>query len=382
MRVAQVSFFRDPQSRPPERLLEIWPTLARVARAARNEETEIRVFQACHEDARVERGGVTFDFVRSCWGMPTGRRRRRIPVSGSRLIGAVARYAPDVIHVQGLGFPVLTRGLARRTGAAVFAQDHAGRLPRRVSHGLYRWGLAAVRGIGATSREQATPLLNAGLLSPRTKVFEVLESSSDFSPSDRERARLESGISGDPAVLWIGRLDAVKDPLTMLNGFRRALTHLPNAQLWCCYSDAPLLSELRRAVGDDETLRSRVHLIGHVPHAQVEHLCNAADVFVASSRREVCGFAVLEALACGLPAIITDIPPFRRLTRGGAVGALYPVGDSEALSHALLQWYASRTPREREDVRRHFATHLSFDVLGEELRAAYVGVSEGRCASR
>jgi hypothetical protein len=48
----------------------------------------------------------------------------------------------------------------------------------------------------------------------------------------------------------------------------------------------------------------------------------------------------------------------------------------------LLQWYASRTPREREDVRRHFATHLSFDVLGEELRAAYVGVSEGRCASR
>lgn len=381
VRVAHVSFFRDPDGRPPEALLEAWPTLTRVAQAARGAGVEIRVFQACGEDQRLVRGNVTFDFVRSCWGMPLPARRR-LSMSASRLVQAVCRYAPDVVHVQGLCFPAFTRLLARRSGAAVFLQDHAGRVPPRVSHPWYRWALALTDGVGFTSREQAQPLVTAGLLPHTARVYEVLESSTDFTPGDREAARTATGIHGDPAVVWVGRLAAVKDPLTVLAGFRAAARRLPDAHLWCWYTDAPLLDAVRRMISRDEVLRTRVHLQGTAPHGAIERILRAGDVFVSGSRREGSGYAVIEALACGLPVVVPDIPAFRRLTRDGAAGTLYPPGESDRLADILVRRHGTPRPDRRARAREHFERFLSFDVVGEELRAAYRGVVEARCESR
>ena len=50
----------------------------------------------------------------------------------------------------------------------------------------------------------------------------------------------------------------------------------------------------------------------------------AADLFVLGSHREGSGYSLIEALACGLPPIVTDIPSFRSLTGAGVVGALWP----------------------------------------------------------
>ena len=60
----------------------------------------------------------------------------------------------------------------------------------------------------------------------------------------------------------------------------------------------------------------------------------AADVFVLGSHREGSGYSLIEALACGLPPVVTDIPSFRSLTAAGAVGALWPCGDARALGDA------------------------------------------------
>jgi glycosyltransferase involved in cell wall biosynthesis len=123
-----------------------------------------------------------------------------------------------------------------------------------------------------------------------------------------------------------------------------------------------------------------VHLLGRLPHAEVETLLRACDLYVAASRREGSGFAVLEALACGLPAVVTGIPSFRQLTGDGAVAALTPPGDPAAMSEAIVTWWERPRGGERAAVRAHFERHLSFAAVGAGLRAAYERLRSGSCA--
>ncbi|HEX9844764.1 MAG TPA: glycosyltransferase family 4 protein, partial [bacterium] len=292
-----------------------------------------------------------------------------------RLLRAVADASPAVVHSQGLVFPLQLRALARWLPAVpVLVQDHGGRPPLGWRGYLICWGLGRVRGVAFTARAQAGPFHAAGVLPRHIPVFEVLESSSHFTPGDRRAAQAATGLHGDPCLLWVGRLDENKDPCTVLDGLGQALPHLGKAHLWCCYTDAPLLDRLRQRLADDAALAARVHLMGAVPHAALEQLYRAADFFVLASHREGSGYALLESLACGATPLVTDIPSFRRMTGDGTVGALFPPGDAAALSRLLVAWSERDRGELRESGRRHFEARLSFRSVGSELRSAYEAI--------
>ena len=97
----------------------------------------------------------------------------------------------------------------------------------------------------------------------------------------------------------------------------------------------------------------------------------AADVFVLGSHREGSGYSLLEALACGVTPVITDIPSFRTLTAGGTVGSLWNVGDAEGLCRALLSVVPGLQSDARMKVRAHFERELSFDAVGAKWAHMY-----------
>jgi glycosyltransferase involved in cell wall biosynthesis len=207
-------------------------------------------------------------------------------------------------------------------------------------------------------------------------VYEIPESTARFTPGERAAARLETGIEGDPAVLWVGHLDANKDPLAVLAGVSAAAHRLPGLRLYCCFGAAPLLRAVQERLGADTVLRERVRLLGRVPHERIEQLMRAADLFVLGSHREGSSYALIEALACGLPPVVTDIPSFRALTGGGAVGRLWPCGDAGALAEALQSLAGRTDPGMRAAVRAHFDRELSFEALGSKLANMYGDVVE------
>src|SRR5262249_61769777 len=141
---------------------------------------------------------------------------------------------------------------------------------------------------------------------------------------DAVAARAATGLHGDPAVLCVGHLDRNKDPLTVLDGVAAAVPDLPRLELWWCFGAAPLLPAVEARIARDPALRGRVHLLGRVPHEQIEQLMRAADLFVLGSHREGSCFAVIEALAAGLSPVVTDIAPLRALTANGALGPFWP----------------------------------------------------------
>ena len=371
MHAAQLNFLPAPAGLAPAEVLERWHSLADIAEAAASAGTRVSVIQAAAREARITRGGIDYHFV-DIRGLETAANR------GRRFASLLGDIHADVLHGHSLGFAEDAFAIAQcLPRLPIILQDHADRAPRWWRRRRWRRWYAATAGVAFTAREQAQAFAGAGLFGARTRVFAIPESSSRFTPGDRAAARTATGLHGEPGVLWAGHLNANKDPLSVLEGVAQAAMRLPGLQLWCVFGDAPLLGDVRQRIDGDPRLAGRVHLLGKVTHAKVEQLMRAADVFVSGSHAEGSGYALLEALACGVVPAVTDIPSFRALTDGGRIGKLWPCGDAAALAAALLAVVGSgRMPPAR--VRAHFDAALSFAAVGRQWAEAYAQVREDR----
>ena len=119
------------------------------------------------------------------------------------------------------------------------------------------------------------------------------------------------------------------------------------------------------------SVSGHVFLLGKRPHSELEDIYNSADLFLLGSHHEGSGYAVLEALACGVKPVITGIPSFRVLTGEGAMGGLWRTGDSESLARVLQSEYSSLHPGTRDDVRAFFDCNFHWSVIGRRAIKAY-----------
>lgn len=352
-------------------LLRAWPTLLGVAAATARAGVQVTVVQAASRDQTIHRDGVRFEFVDDVRVMPRPVAGRiRIVRRPARVLRRVAELAPDVVHLNGLVLPFAARQLRETVPRApLLVQDHASGAPRGVHRPLWSWAFGRYDAALFAAREQALPFFAAGTFRRTMPTFEVFEGSTCFTPGDRDEARRRTGLSGDPCILWTGHLDANKDPLVALDAFERAAQSLLDARLWCCFGAAPLLEQVERRTADSKVLRNRVFLVGLRPHAEMEDHFRAADLFVQPSHREGCSYSTIEALACGVTPLVSDIPSMRRIV--GDAGALVPVGDAHALAAAMLDWAARDSDARRAAARARFESALTFDIIGRELRGVY-----------
>ena len=210
----------------PDQLLDRYHTLTGWSEALRRAgAAPVTVVQRFHRDARIVRNGIEYVF-----------RRAGIPA-------AVAACAPDVAHVNGLTFPgtpgCFVSGSIRRARSWFRTIRMAGPIGRAPDFGCSA-GRHGVRLMVFCSPPTSTPPGGAAR-APSRPISRpcVMEASTSIRPTGRERrAEQRSGLRGSPAILWVGRLNANKDPLTLLEGFERALgTICRAATLTMIYSE-------------------------------------------------------------------------------------------------------------------------------------------------
>jgi glycosyltransferase involved in cell wall biosynthesis len=367
LHVAQISFFVDPQRRDPERMLDDWHSLPDAARATAEAGLRVSVVQASSVEGSLVRDGVAYSFI-------APDRPGALLTRSARFATLLHSLAPDVLHVHGMCFPREVLGLRELAPTTpLLLQDHAEAIPRLWRRRLWKSGAAVADGMIFCTRDQAEQFMRLKLIGPHTPIFEIPESASGFTPGDQSAAREITGMHGDPAVLWVGRLDRNKDPLAVLDGIAAAVPKLPNLAFWMCFGGGPLLEAVEVRIRNDERLRDRVKLLGCVPRERVQQLMRAADLFVLGSHREGCSYSLMEALASALPAAVSNIPSSRALLGEGAEagGRLWPCGDSAALARVLCELAAAPRERLRASARARFDSHLSPHAVGARLAAAY-----------
>ena len=370
MHVAQLIYTHDRDLTDPDALLNRYSTLTGWSDALVGAGVErVTVMVAFTRDAVVQRGQVAYHFVRPALPWPHA-------LTQGRLHRVLADLEPDLLHVNGLSFPVETWRLRRVfPDTPIVLQDHADRPPRHPARRvLLRVGLGTANGFLFAAGPQAEPWRAAGLIGADQPVFGVMEGSTRFEPIERDRARAMTGLPGRPALLWVGRLDANKDPLTVLAGFERALPRLGDAHLTMLFHTEELREAIKRRVARSPDLGGRVEL-RRVAHERLPAYYSAADLFVLGSHREGSGYALLEAMACGVVPVVTDIPSFRVITGGGEVGALWPSGNAAALATALVRCANTDLRAASRQVRQWFASRLSWPTVGRRARRIYQTVA-------
>lgn len=150
----------------------------------------------------------------------------------------------------------------------------------------------------------------------------------------RDQIARAEGIDGQAQwVVTVGRLDTQKDPMLMLAAFARVRAQ-GRKLAWLVIGDGVLRGEMERAAVS-AGLGGCVHFFGLRPPMEIANILRAADVYALSSAYEGMPMALLEALGCGLPSVVTDVGEVRRVVIPGVNGAIAASRDETAFSLAL-----------------------------------------------
>ena len=242
------------------------------------------------------------------------------------------REQPDVLHAHLPHAAWLCRW--SRLAAAVpvvidtLHSSSTGKRGRRFGYSISRWlpdHVTAVSRATAVSHLTAR-MVNEKRLSILANGIQVKAWAPDMQA--RMAARKELGLSDEFLWMAVGRLEAVKDYPTLL----RAMARAPENTHLLILGTGPLEMELVKLAAR-LGLNRRVRFLGFEPH--VEHWMQAADGFVLSSRYEGLPMVLLEAGACAVPAVATDVPGTREVVIEGVSGWLAKAADPTSLCDAM-----------------------------------------------
>lgn len=168
-------------------------------------------------------------------------------------------------------------------------------------------------GLLAVSDALKGDMVVLGMPGERIRVHRTGVDQDRFRPTDRMAAKAMRGVSG-PLVVSTGALIARKGHDVVI----RAVASLPDVSLLIA-GEGPERAALARLIAELD-LGDRVRLLGSVPHADLPGLLAAADVFALASASEGLANAWVEALASGVPVVITDAGGARELVTGPDAG--------------------------------------------------------------
>jgi sugar transferase (PEP-CTERM/EpsH1 system associated) len=286
--------------------------------------------------ARVRRDDVEFIAL----GKGPGHAIRLYP----RLHALFRRLRPAIVHTRNLAalevaMPAWSAGVPVRLhgehGRDVGDLDGSNRKYQRVRR-LYR---PFVTHQVALSRDLARYLVErVGV--PRAQVTQLYNGvdAALFAPAGQRAAIPGCPFAG--AGLWIvgtvGRMQAVKDPQNLVRAFVRALAIEPalRARLrLVMVGDGALYGEVNAMLA-----RAGVQDLAWLPGERddVADVLRGLDAFVLPSLAEGVSNTILEAMACGLPVIATDVGGNGELVVEGRTGTLVPAADAEALARAIV----------------------------------------------
>lgn len=189
----------------------------------------------------------------------------------------------------------------------------------------------------------------------------VIQNGVDIVRIDEVIASLPRKRSGPFTVVSAGRLENPKDPQTLVAAFAAASG--PDSRL-VFVGDGELRTEVEHAVAAAD-LGERVTMTGMIDRDEVFMQLMAADVFMSTSRGEGLPLAAMEAMACSVPVILSDIPPHREFGADSTIVPLVAPGDVAGFARELER-VRDMTAVERAEVGR----------LGRELVASRFGLKQ------
>jgi glycosyltransferase involved in cell wall biosynthesis len=290
------------------------------------------------------------------------------------LVLLIRRLRPHIVHASSSKAGVLGRVAAwlARAPIRVFTVHGWAHMQTSGPHVLvYRWAERLVRPLTTLTICVSAGDQAAGIAARTCDEHATVVVRNAIDPAARPVAR---PATEPPRIAAVGRLQAPKDPLTLV----RALALLRERSF-----QALLVGEgVDRLAVQDEVVRlgltDTVELAGE--RDDVAAILAASQLFVLSSRAEALPISVLEAMAAGLPVVASHVGGVPELVHEGETGLLVPPGDPAALARAIARLIDDPTLRVRLGAAGRARAEAEFDV--ERFRAAHLALYRRELAHR
>jgi glycosyltransferase involved in cell wall biosynthesis len=259
----------------------------------------------------------------------------------ARLTTLMEQHRFDVVHTHSAKAGALGRVAAHRAGVPLVVHTYHGfpfhefqSAGRRAAYVAIERRLAAYTDVVlAIGSGVALEALRRGLARPgalRTVTPVVDGRTVARTPAASAHARDLLGLPAEATVVGtVGRLDYQKAPEHLVEAVA-ALRHRDTYAVWI--GSGPDLDQVRRLVAE-AGLEKRFVLAGE--RTDVPDLLPALDMFVMASRYEGLPCALVEAMRCGLPAVVTAVNSVPDLVVPGESGLLVPPGRPALLAEAI-----------------------------------------------
>lgn len=235
-----------------------------------------------------------------------------------------------------LGLPVV---ITARGSDVTQLPDHA--IPRRLIQGAIRRA-AGLIGVSAALRDR---LVELGAPPERAVTLRNGIDIKMFQPPpDRAAARAALGLTRPTLISVGGLIPRKRHHLTIA-----AMRLLPEMGL-LIVGEGPERAALQAQI-DAAGLGDRARLTGPVPHADLPAYYGAADASVLASSREGWANVLLESMACGTPALASDIPGNPEVVQAPEAGRILRANTADGIAEAARELLA--TPPDRAATRAY-----------------------------
>jgi glycosyltransferase involved in cell wall biosynthesis len=310
-------------------------------------------------DSRLPDGGIRVS--ERTW--PTARWLRRL----------MRETEPDVVHAHWLPTAALALAygahplVAHAWGSDVFLAARRQRL-------AYRVLLRHADLVMADSTPLANALQRLGAPPVRVALINWGIDLQQFSPTASERAetRRTLGLPPGPVILSPRSLRELYNPLVILRAFERVAARHSDVTLVLKHmgDDAPDLGRMR--------FPDRVRIIGHVPYEQMADYYRAADVCVSIATSDSSPRSVWEAMGCGAPCVVSDLPWVHELIRDEQHALVVPI-DETSVADGMERLLIDRdlSTRIAREARRLVEAHRNSEAEFRRICALYERVADG-----
>lgn len=271
----------------------------------------------------------------------------------------------DLVHFHGVDqfHPAYALVAARcaRQRVPLFAQERGLRPVGRLERAARNWALLRTTAVLAHSPESVPRYLSLGVPSADVTFVPNGFDSATFSPQGRREYDGTSPLR----VLWVARMVESKGPIAMVDGVAGYAGNGARAEV-TLVSHGPLKDAIEARLAHHGIPHQ---FLGELAQGALAACYREADVLVLPQQDVGSNQVVIEALACGLPVVASDVSGIREAVGGG--GVLVPPGDGESVAAALRRVASVESWRRLSANAVAHSAGYTWDAVAALIRAVY-----------
>lgn len=171
------------------------------------------------------------------------------------------------------------------------------------------------------------------------------------------------GVNRDAmAFISVGRITDVKRPFMMVDLFNSIQKELKNSTL-IIVGTGNKLNELKEYVSNNKI--KNIKFMGFVNHLDLPSLYSCSNYYLITSEYEGQPLTLLEAMASGLPCIVSDIPNLR-IVEEADCGIVVNFSDMEKAAHEIIDYVNQDNSEHRKNARKYAEEYLDWSIIAEK----------------